>query len=34
VTPIFDLSGQESNFLPLGVERAEYDDGGHVVFSP
>src|SRR4029453_19622305 len=31
VPAILDLPGQESDFLSFGVERAEYNDGGHGV---
>jgi hypothetical protein len=34
VSALFDLLAQESDFLTLRIERAEYDDGRHVAFIP
>ncbi len=34
MTAVLDLAGQESNFLSLGIEGAEYDDRRHVPQSP
>src|SRR5206468_2632177 len=34
VSAILDLSAQETNFLSLGIERANYDDGRHGFQSP